>query len=708
MISGPAKLFSEVKLTPITPSPALPNQREEYPATSHQRHHSEYGSFHLHGAKENARLVDREALRNTLNHLHFTERHILALMHHAKLKENIILRAIPEPCYDGMITCLWDDKTVDRLSLEEFELLHLLIEDGHSMIPLSAPLIKMDARGIAIEMPEKCWALGRRQTKRYRCREILVEIEKKGFTATGELLDFSSSGFRVKLGTERYSPFKVSCGLGFYNVRLRDSRQVLFSGKCRCLRQGEGPSGKDIVFALPHENLSSVKENHVRNPRQKLVPSPSLSFEHPLLRKKCHLEISDISNSGFSVYEETVNGLLIKGLRIPNGKISFAGMFSLKCDAEVVYRRREEGQGIRCGLTIRDMSIQDYSRLTHILGNAMDPQAHVDSDIDMDALWDFLFDTSFIYPQKYHFLHARRDKFKETYRTLYCKKPEIAKNFVYQRNGRILGHMSMVRAYERAWMIQHHAALTNESKRAGFMVLKQVMSFMHNLYRLPSAMTDYIMCYFQPESKFPDRVFAGYARELKDPKRCSMDLFSYFLYPGASDSSIIPRGWSLQECSRQDVLALNRFYEKHSGGLILDTIGLTHSGESSQEFKGLYDRLGLMRRWKAYALKRDSKLAAVIVLEKSDPGLNLSELLNGIKIFVLDRQNLPWQILSNVLRQFAGIYDSEHIPVLLYPHEYTAEENIDLDRKAYVQWIYDARLVESFIAYLKRRFRVDY
>ncbi|MBW1912508.1 MAG: pilus assembly protein PilZ, partial [Deltaproteobacteria bacterium] len=92
----------------------------------------------------------------------------------------------------------------------------------------------------------------------------------------------------------------------------------------------------------------------------------------------------------------------------------------------------------------------------------------------------------------------------------------------------------MVRAYQKAWLLQHHAARAMDSKRTGFIVLKQIMHYLNDMYRLPSAKMDYVMCYFQPANKFPDRVFGGFARSLKNPRGCSMDLFAYLPYTGLS------------------------------------------------------------------------------------------------------------------------------------------------------------------------------
>ena len=87
-------------------------------------------------------------------------------------------------------------------------------------------------------------------------------------------------------------------------------------------------------------------------------------------------------------------------------------VLEMACSAQVIYSRETEDQGFRCGLAILDMSVASYSRLTHILTNALDPNAYISCEIDMEALWEFFFKTGFIYPKKYRLIQSHRDKFK--------------------------------------------------------------------------------------------------------------------------------------------------------------------------------------------------------------------------------------------------------------------------------------------------------
>lgn len=659
-------------------------------------------------ALESARRVDQETLANTLNYIHFRERSILVHLRHPRYEESILVRVYPEKaCLGTELTCCWSDENLSDLDLESCQFLHLIIDDGLSMILVPGLLQEMNGEGLTIQLPDTSYAVGKRGAMRYDCREVKAGLTQAGFQAEGELLDFSSAGFRIRVRPESSSSFHWFNSDELVTINLRPNQQILFDGQCRCIRERRELFSREIVLTPVEHKINRFREKPFRNHRQRLVPSPTVIFDHPLFKRRVQLEVNDISTLGFSVCEKAGEGVLMKGMIIPDLTITYAGALRMRCTAKVVYCLEEKEKGIRNGLTVLDMDIDTYSRWTHILTNAMDPHTYISNEVDMDSLWEFFFDTGFIYPMKYRLIQSQKENLKETYRKLYQENPEIARHFTYQKNGKIYGHISMVRAYERTWMIQHHAARAMDNKRPAFMVLKQIIHYMNDIYRLPSAKTEYVMCYFRPENRFPDRVFGDFARELKNPRGCSMDLFSYLPYTTLSLGTPLPEDWSLQEFSSPNLWELKRFYNHRSGGLLLDVLRLEHKISSDEDLEQLYDKLGLKRRWKAYSLTHAGNLNALLIVNQSDLGLNLSELLNGIKILVTNPEDLPWEVLSIAIGQLVPLYNMDKVPVLIYPLEYVEAKGIPYE-KQYHLWIYDARFVGQFREYLKKKFKISY
>jgi len=662
---------------------------------------------HVIHAKDQGQPITQDALINTINHIHFMDGHILALLGHRAYEESIVMKAWPDPCHGIDLTCHWADHDASNLDLDQFDLLDLIIDDGRSLIAVPASLKEINQAFFIVELPERAFSVGERQATRYACRGVAAEVIQNAFQAKGELVDFSPVGFRVKVKPEKNCSFRWLNGDEEVSIHIRREDQILFSGRCRCIRQQRRSRTREIVLAPESRAIRRFRKKKMRNLRQQLAPRPMICFDHPFLRKKIQREVHDISTSGFSVCEEPANRVLLPGMVIPELTVKFAGVLEMECSAQVIYSREIEGKGFRCGLAILDMSIASYSRLTHILTNALDPHAYISSEIDMEALWEFFFKTGFIYPKKYRLIQAHRNKFKQTYQKLYQDNQEIARHFTYQKNGKIYGHISMVRAYDRTWMIHHHAAQTMANKRTGFMVLKQIMHYLNDMYRLPSAHMDYAMCYFRPENKFPDRVFGGFARELSNPRGCSLDLFAYLPYTRLSLGAQLPKDWSLGLCTERDLWEFERHYNHHSGGLLLDALSLGEAVSGQESLEEVYSRHGFLRKCEAFTLREKENLNALLIVNQSNLGFNLSELLNGITVLVTDPDGLPWSVLSTAIAQLIKGYRMEKIPVMFHPFRYVETCEVPFEKR-YQLWVLNVNYGNEFMEYVQRRFRISY
>ena len=163
----------------------------------------------------------------------------------------------------------------------------------------------------------------------------------------------------------------------------------------------------------------------------------------------------------------------------------------------------------------------------------------------------------------------------------------------------------------------------------------------------------------------------------------------------------------MNECSRIDLLELNLFYRHHSDGLLIDALGLDHKYSGHETLEELYGRLGLLRRIRAYSLKHHNELRAILIVNQSDQGLNLSELLNCIMIFVTEPAGVPWDILSIAICQLTNSYQLKKAPLLLYPADYASNQKVPFD-KQYQLWILNVRHANEYMEYMKQEFRINF
>jgi hypothetical protein len=657
---------------------------------------------------ESAKRLDLKNIINTINYIHFSDGHAFVLLQHPVYQEGILLKAVPEPCTDRELVLSWLDGDLSALKLANYQFRYLIIDDGRSIILVPAMLKTINANGLVAELESTGYAVGQRKARRYLCNGVNAELNQSGFVVNGILYDFNNMGFRIKIN------FNNSVFYNWFNpdqqvtVHLRHDGNSILSVPCRIIRQSSDLEHREIVVAPFNDAMYRFRKKSFRNPRRHLSPAPTITFEHPFIRRKIVREVYDISNTGFSVFEETDDAVLLPGMIIPELAVTFHGMSQIKCLGQVLYCQKEDGKGFLCGIAILDMDIDNYSRLTHIISNMLDPQAHLSKEVDMEELWKFFFETDFIYPEKYGHIHAYKQDFKDVYNKLYVDLPEIARHFTYEKNGRIYAHISMVKAYSRTWFVHHHASRILDSRLTGFRVLKQIIQYFNGIARLPSAKTDYALCYYRPQNEFPDRVFGDFAREFGNLNGSSLDLFSYMIFDKKINLTPMPDGWLMTECKAMDIWEMERFYRHTSGGLLLDAMGIKNGKMVDDELESQFNNLGFKRKCDSYSLSFQGQLYAVIIVEQSMPALNLSELTNCIKVVITKPELLTWDVLSRAVSRLAVIYNHHEIPVLIYPVEFAKKNNIHCE-KEYLLWILNLRDHENdYGEFLSSRFRVKF
>ena len=647
-------------------------------------------------------------LINKINHLNFQDLNITVVFSHNKYERSLHLAAYPLPCQDHRLVCEWMDPIDIEQLLESYQFRCLSIPKGQQLIEVHPELRSISEKQVVFILPEMCREISERKIHRFRCHDIKVFMFQNGALFNGELVDYGSFQFRILIGTTPPQNYRWIDTETPVTIVFTKGNQTLYSGECKIVKHDNGLQQRNLILEPTKRQVRRFIPRKFRSSRQRLSPSLDAVFTHPLFPKTINLKVIDISGSGFSVEEEDHLAVLLPGLIIPDLALSFSDGSSAHCVAQVVYSKAQRmgatGSILRCGITILDMAIDDHIKLLALLHQANDAHAYLCNKVDMDALWDFFFETGFIYPQKYEFIRNNKDKIKDTYEKLYHLSPSIASHFLYQENGRILAHMAMIRFYENAWMIHHHAAVRSSNNRGGLMVLNQVSRFINDSHRLYSMKMDYVFCYYRPDNKFPNHVFGGTARNIRNPQICSVDDFAYFHYilDTTEEHAELNGNWQLVPAVGEDLLDLQTFYENASGGLMLRGLHLHPDQMDCSALVAEYQDLGLKRDRHIFALNHRDKLCAIVVVNAADMGLNMSDLTNSVQFFVTHGTHLTHEVIQNTIAHISSYLELSEIPVLFYPRKAAIQAGVEFE-KTYCLWVYDTHQnLDHYFRFLKR------
>lgn len=652
--------------------------------------------------------VTRSHLVNRLNYLNFQEQTILVSMRHLIYEDSVFLRAKPQPCAGEKLDCLWAETPGLSQLLKTYRFDYLLIADGRKYLLVNSEVVTLDEHGLSMILPGNCREFQARKIRRHPAHDVTVQLFQHGAVFDCELVDFTPVSLRVAGKCDDPAMIKWFNRESPVHLRLMKGGRNLFSGSYEILSQKFGGKGCTMVLGQLYSSMQRFKSKQYRNIRQQLIPSPNIVFEHPLIGKRINLKIADISGTGFAVEESEGDCVLMPGMMIPDLKITFAQGVSLNCLAQVVFRKvvadpRGEGT-VRCGVAILDMSIDDHVKLLSILHQVANTKSYVCTDVDLDDLWDFFFETGFIYPGKYAHFQANKEQIKETYAKLYTHNPHIARHFIYMDRGAILGHLAMVRFYRNAWLIHHHAARKSVSVKAGLAVLDQVCHYLNELESYAFANLRFVYCYYRPDNKFPSRVFGGFAREYPDPRVCSQDEFAYSHYKGGQGEEDLPEQWELAASTLFDITEMGSFYRYASGGLMTQAFDLYAGAAGRQELEEQYQSLGFRKELYLYSLRKNGSLKAFFLVNCTDAGFNMAELTNCVTLLVLDEE-LPYRVVDISLGKLSRHYEGEEMPVLSYPVSYLDKESVPYD-KVYLLWVLNMQYSDQYLHYCQGLFRM--
>jgi hypothetical protein len=537
-----------------------------------------------------------------------------------------------------------------------------------------------------------------------------VELIQNSARFTGELLDFSASSLLVKLNLVPPQSFAWIDPDVPVHLILADDQDICFAAQCQILRTQWGIQSGTCILKPSCTQIRRFKPKRYRGQRMNIQPPPNLIFHHPLTGRLIEMTVKDLSGSGLGVETNRCQDSLVPGMVLRKTQLMFAGGVAFDCRLQVIHSESVEDESpetVRSGFAILDIPPEQHTRLLSLIYQSNEPNAYINQTIETEALWRFFFDTGFIYPEKYIHIQQRKAQIQSTFEKLYTRHPSFARHFTYQLMGRVLGHMSMLRFYNRSWIIQHHAAKTAESHRAGLIVLEQIGRYINDAHRLYQSQMDYVLCIYRPENKFPSRVFGGAAIAISDPHACSRDTFAYLYLPRPTKSHQRPAGheWRLVPSDSEDLAELTAWYDNHSGGLMMKAFNLTNGDSDIRSLSEEYRAIGFQRERRLFTLRRKGRPVVVFVANRADFGLNMSDLTNCIQVFVVDPQRSSASVIYRALTKILAWYEDAGVPVMVYP--YSAAEAIGLPaEKQYTTWVLNLEQTDRYFEYITRVFNI--
>ena len=656
--------------------------------------------------EESRQKLSKEQLVNKLNYLNFQDETILINFKHKKYEQAYACPAKPQPCLGEEVVCTWADPSAIKSKLHTHEFESILIKERQWNLEIRLELLALNEEHIHFKIPEIYYQYISKKTHREPCQNVSVQMIQNSVVFRGDLIDFNASEFNVIIQLEPPQTHQWINPDEPVNILLMQENESIYSAECKIVSERSEGIKAEYLIEPTRQNIHRFRKKEFRSTREILTPAPIIRLRHPLTKKVHEYRVIDVSGSGFSVEKTNNTPPLLPGMILPEVTMRFANSLKIQFKAQVIYYRNasynKSEEKFKCGIGIVEIALNEHENLMGLLHQITDKNAFLSSEIELESLWDFFFESGFIYPNKYKYLHKVKNEIFKTYDILYAQNPDIARHFICKKEDLVQAHMSSIRFYENSWLIHHHAARRSSFKTGGISVLNQIGRFINDSHRFFSAKMDYVFCYFRDTNKFPNRVFGGATRRINNPKACSLDSFAYLHTNGFKNFDLsVPLNWELANCKPEDLEEFKSFYETTKDGLMVDALDLSPQSNRLNNLSNIYNKCGLKRERNLYSLKKDNLLKAIIMVNITDKGINLSELTNSITIYIVDPFELPFSILNSIISFILNKVKLKETPVLIYPTDYMANEQVEYER-IYSLWILNTNNTDDYFRYLKR------
>jgi hypothetical protein len=579
----------------------------------------------------------------------------------------------------------------------------------------------VEGKTITLKIPEEIKLTNLRRNPRVSIDRSLhqkhFQVEMKAHSSIGpiivrklELHDFSQLGMSIFVDRAEglLLPGDVIQSL---EVLLDGQRILLTSGIVSRVdmnrRSSTLPNSYELVLLFEQDEKSErpthgdIKRAAKRTPILDTKPC-FFTAEHPFFPgRPIEGQVFEISTSGLSCLMDRTPFPIIPGMRFPKARLQLPHKSEKELQFEVVhvnFKSDGEVNQFKLGGEFVTANIELLKDVTSFTQELINSKVSDLKEEDLDLLWEFLFETNFIYQNKRRQIQNNSRDILETYRKLLSHDNSIVKKVVFKEESAIKGHVSAIRFFDSAWIIQHLNALKAEGTSAALSVVQGIVDFFYDRDSNYKASTHFVMSFYRPDNLYPSILFGETARRINDKQKCiTLDFsFGIFTEPAEVTKS---QDAEVSIDSHQDAEQLANLLIDQGHHMLLRALGMHKANPLDLEVSKDFSQIDLYRKRHLTRASKD-EVAVFALIECSSPGLNLSELTNSIFIFTNHPQTSLARGLAEKAIQIAAeqFFISRGInPVVMEPAGQTLAKNVNWS-KIYTCWITSAAAVPDFEA----------
>lgn len=461
------------------------------------------------------------------------------------------------------------------------------------------------------------------------------------------------------------------------------------------------PNSYELVILFRDRKTSKGEQARASKRTPILDTKPCyFSAEHPFFPgRRIEGQVFEVSAAGMSCLLEKTSFPIIPGMRFTNCNLQLPHKPSREFMFEVAHVDfRSDGAINQFKLGGEFVSapielVKDISSYSQEVAGGVIKDV---SDEDFDLLWEFMFETNFIYQNKRRQIQSKSKEILETYHRLLAVENSVVKKIVFKEDQEIRGHVSAIRFFDHCWVIQHLNALKASGASAAQAMISGIVNFFYDARANANTETFYVMSFYRPDNLYPAILFGESCRRINDPLKSTYFDLAFGNYNSPTEKNL-PFLDKVLTDSPAAYIDLSNLLIRNNMIAFMRAVGLGMATTPDLKIQPKYMELGLFRERHLLSLSHENESVYALV-EMASPGLNLSELTNAVYLFTegLNEDNLK-TLSETILEKAHQTYFAprEMSPCVLQRVGEQRASTVEWS-KIYTCWITSAANISSF------------
>lgn len=463
-------------------------------------------------------------------------------------------------------------------------------------------------------------------------------------------------------------------------------------------------AGGYILVPLPE---SMVRFRHRWLRRSPVSSECWLRFTHPLW-PQVHVvrPVLDISYEGLSCYTEPGEDLLYPGMQLPEILVEMPGRAPVKLRAEL-RNLSSTPKGRRCGMyvTPADEQVREWRALVE---EQMHPNTEVAGDWN-EPTWE-LFDRSGYFrlsgkvPEKFAFLKAQ---FHDTQSRLGSDTSLGYRVVRPAPTGGVEATLSVLKPYTHSWLAhqlaRHDPGAASGKKTSAREALRDIYLRGYEPVQIDPNVK-WLFAYAEAHVRWTRFTKFDFAKWYEHTGQSALIPFRLMEGEVNAPWPAIPEGLSVSEATAEECTLLLEKIERTRPMAYREVMDLVPERFDLKEVKQAWESARLSREREVVVARRDGRPIAAAILETAHPGLNLFNILDGVRVVSFEDEDMSDEVqdayvglLSTAAEWFRARGRAVFVHYMESEHPAYAERAALADLGEGLIWIISARLLPEFI-----------